>query len=136
MRFFSIPLKHLRFEFLGISMIDSFSSHCVAYYNEPGNKAVGQLKMVEAIPKVRLFWKSETFRLVQSILFSPPFQPQVGVFLHVIYQLELKQSSKVAATTFEILCFPVSSSQMFQFRVLNWLLSSVTKLPAPQGFLT
>ena len=25
---------------------------------------------------------------------------------------------------------------MFQLRVLNWLLSSVTKLPEPQGFLT
>ena len=60
-------------------MVDSFSSHCVACY-EPGNKAVGYLKTAEAIPKVRLFWKSETFRLVQSILFSPPFQPQVGVF--------------------------------------------------------
>ena len=76
--FFYILLKHLRFEFLGnlegvislnihmsqywlcsvcISVVDSFSSHCVAF-NEPGNKAV------------RLFGKSETFRSVQNIFCS------------------------------------------------------------------
>ena len=118
-----------------ISVVDSFSSHCVAF-NEPGNKAVGQKQKQKLFQKWGYLGKGKLLDR-SKIYFAPPFQPQVGVFfLHVIFQIELNQSSKVAATTFEILCFPVSSSQMFQLRVLNWLLSNVTKLPEPQGFLT
>ena len=106
---FYIPLKHLRFEFLGnlegvislnihmsqywlcsvcISVVDSFSSHCVAF-NEPGNKAVGQKQKQKLFQKWGYLGKVKLLDW-SKIYFAPPFQPQVGVFfLHVIFQIEL-----------------------------------------------
>ena len=77
-------------------MVDSFSSHCVAF-NEPGNKAVG----CGITEDSRIYSRSEAIfgnaKLLDwsTVYFAPPFQAQVGVFFacDILTRVEIKLKS-------------------------------------------
>ena len=76
-----------------ISVVDSFSSHCLAF-NEPGNKAVGQKQKQKLFQKWGYLGKVKLLDW-SKIYFAPPFQPQVGVFFacDISTRVEIKLKS-------------------------------------------